>query len=98
MITIGDLEKLIEKEVYWTTHDPAVFGPHGQITVCVLKTKSGFEAIGHSGTITPEKNFDLDLGKKYARENAINDLWAKHAYYVQMDRSMISSPFSSDNE
>lgn len=95
MIRIEQIEDLIEKEIYITTHSKEYFGDNGQLTICILKTKSGFECIGKSGTITPQQNFDAELGKKFARENAINELWAAHAYFVQ--HNDLTTPFTSDH-
>jgi len=79
MITKEEVEKLIADEYYFTE----IFGRRGQVTLCVLKTYSGYECIGHAGTITPEENFDSKKGKEVARDRALDDLWSKYAFYVQ---------------
>lgn len=83
MITKEEVEDLIADEHYFTTHVPEIFGAQGQVTICVLKTHSGFECTGSSGTITPADNFDLEKGKEIARARAFDDLWSKYAFYVQ---------------
>lgn len=45
------------------------------LTICILKCKNGFIVIGESACISPE-NFNAELGRKLARENAIDKLWA----------------------
>jgi hypothetical protein len=44
------------------------------MTVCIVTTHSGFTVIGKSAPADP-LNFDAELGKKYAREDAIRQLW-----------------------
>lgn len=83
MITKEQVEAIIEEEVYWTTHQPDVFGEDGQLMICVLKTKAGFECFGHSGTITPRDNWDPELAQSIAREKAFAELWGKLAFYMQ---------------
>lgn len=83
MITKEEVENLIADERYFTTHKDEIFGVRGQVTICVLKTHSGFECVGTSGTTTPEKNFDLEKGQEIARGRAFDDLWEKYAFHVQ---------------
>lgn len=44
------------------------------LTVCVVTTRGGFTVIGKSAPADP-LNFDAELGRKYAREDAIRQLW-----------------------
>lgn len=46
----------------------------GLITICVLVLKNGIKVLGHSSCVRPEI-FDAELGRKYAREAAIKDVW-----------------------
>lgn len=48
-------------------------------TVCVLTLKNGFEVIGTASCIDPD-DYDIDIGKKYAREDAIDQLFELEAY------------------
>jgi hypothetical protein len=45
-----------------------------QLSICILVMKNGFVVIGKSAPASPE-NFDADLGRKFAYENAIRELW-----------------------
>lgn len=44
------------------------------LSVCFLVMKNGFVVIGKSAPASPE-NFNLDLGRKFAYEDAIRQLW-----------------------
>ena len=44
------------------------------LTFCVLVLRNGFTVTGESACVSPE-NFDAELGRKYARENAISKMW-----------------------
>lgn len=49
------------------------------MTVCFLVLQNGFIATGESACISPE-NYDQELGRKIARENARNKIWALEGY------------------
>ena len=68
----------------------------GLITFCVLVLKNGFTVTGESACASPE-NFDPDLGRKIARENAINKIWALEGYLLKQqlhDNKYIQLPTS----
>lgn len=44
------------------------------LTFCVLVLRNGFTMVGKSACVSPE-NFDAEIGKRIARENAIEQLW-----------------------
>ncbi len=48
--------------------------PTRLMTICVLVMQNGFTVIGTSSPAAPE-NFNADLGKKFARDNALRQLW-----------------------
>lgn len=49
------------------------------LTICLITLDNGFYSIGMSAPAS-NQNFNLDLGRKYARENAIRDLWGKFGF------------------
>lgn len=49
------------------------------LTICVITLDNGFHAIGYSAPASTQ-NFNLEFGRKYARENAIRDLWGKFGF------------------
>jgi hypothetical protein len=44
------------------------------LSVCMLVMRNGFTVIGTSAPASPE-NFNAELGRKLAYENAIRQLW-----------------------
>lgn len=61
---------------------PAVRSPLGLLTFCVLVLKNGFTVTGQSACASPE-NFDADIGKKVAREDAKQKLWPLLGYNLK---------------
>lgn len=61
------------------------YAPMGRkTTVCVLTLVNGFEVVGTSACVDPS-NFDFEIGKKYAFEDAFNKLWELEGYRLQND-------------
>ena len=86
-VTPADIEAEITSEHYFTAHDGVVgregtgFGPKsvkplalGLLTFCVLTLRNGFTVTGESACASPE-NFDAELGRKIARQNAVAKIW-----------------------
>ena len=48
----------------------------GLLTFCVLVLRNGFTVTGESACASPE-NFDAELGRKIARQNAVEKIWPK---------------------
>ena len=44
------------------------------LTFCVLVLRNGFTVTGESACASPE-NFDAELGRKIARQNAVQKIW-----------------------
>ena len=44
------------------------------LTFCVLVLRNGFTVTGESACASPE-NFNAEIGRRIARENAINKVW-----------------------
>lgn len=54
----------------------------GVLTLCILKMANGFYVVGESAPASPE-NFSAELGKKFAYENAIRQLWKLEGYSLR---------------
>lgn len=77
---------------YWSESDPAnprptegapeQGGPLSLLTFCVLVLRNGFTVTGESACASPE-NFDAELGRKIARQNAINKVWPLEGYLLR---------------
>ena len=52
------------------------------LTFCVLVLRNGYTVTGESACASPE-NFDAELGKKIARQNAINKVWPLMGYALK---------------
>jgi hypothetical protein len=52
------------------------------LTVCCLTLENGFTVTGESACASPS-NFDADIGRKIARENARNKIWALEGYLLR---------------
>lgn len=49
------------------------------LTLCLVTLDNGFHAVGMSAPASLE-NFNQELGRKYAKDNAIRDLWGKFGF------------------
>ena len=52
------------------------------LTFCVLVLRNGFTVTGESACASPE-NFDAEIGRKIARENAKQKLWPLMGYALK---------------
>ena len=75
--TAGDALKAIDPEEYklWVDEDPSGKAL-GLLTFCVLVLRNGFTVTGESACASPE-NFDAEIGRKIARQNAVEKIWPK---------------------
>jgi hypothetical protein len=56
--------------------------PGTTLTVCCLTLKNGFQVTGESAAASPE-NFDEEIGRKIARSNARDKIWALEGYLLK---------------
>ena len=52
------------------------------LTFCVLTLKNGFTVTGESACASPE-NFDAEVGRKIAYENAVTKVWPLMGYELR---------------
>lgn len=52
------------------------------LTFCVLVLRNGFTVTGESACASPE-NFDADLGRKIARQSAVQKIWPLMGYALK---------------
>ena len=93
-ITPDDIEANIASEHYFTAADgqmgafaagksvPAFNPALSLLTFCVLVLRNGFTVTGESACASPE-NFDVDVGRKIARQNAVNKVWSLMGYELR---------------
>ncbi|EEW8730769.1 Gp49 family protein [Escherichia coli] len=56
------------------------------LTFCVLVLKNGFTVTGESACASQE-NFDAEIGRKIARQNAVNKIWMLEGYLLKQKLS-----------
>ena len=56
--------------------------PGTTMTVCALSLRNGYIVTGESAAASPE-NFDREIGRKIARDNARNKIWALEGYLLR---------------
>ena len=52
------------------------------LTFCVLVLRNGFTVTGESACASPE-NFDAEIGRKVARQNAVQKMWPLMGYALK---------------
>jgi len=60
------------------------------LTFCVLILRNGFTVTGESACASPE-NFDAEIGRKIAKTNARNKIWALEGYLLKEDLHVMAS-------
>jgi len=56
--------------------------PNTTLTLCVLTLTNGFTVTGESAAVSME-NFDKEIGRKVARENAREKIWVLEGYLLK---------------
>lgn len=93
-----DIEANIKAEFYFTgrdgvngvygddiknaTHPDPNLATLGLLTFCVLVMRNGFTIVGKSACASPE-NFDAELGRKIARNDAVQQVWPLMGYALK---------------
>lgn len=74
-VTPAQIDAQIVGEAYY------VF-PGTTVTICALHLRNGFTVTGESAAASPE-NFDTAIGRRIARDNARNKIWALEGYSLR---------------
>lgn len=74
-VTPARIDEVIASEYF---HVP----PGTTLTLCVLTLQNGFTVTGESACASPA-NFDAELGKRIARDNAKAKIWALEGYALR---------------
>ena len=97
-VTPADIEANIVRENYFTAADGVrgelltsspdlgvyieAHDPRALLTFCVLVLRNGFTVTGESACASPE-NFDAEIGRHIARENAVQKIWPLMGYELR---------------
>jgi hypothetical protein len=98
-ITPADIEANIRHEEYFTAYEGILGNemcyptgssigkgktpsPFELLTFCVLVLKNGFTVTGESACASAE-NFDAEIGRKIARQNAVQKIWPLMGYALK---------------
>lgn len=92
-VTPDDIGANIRSEHYFTATEALVGITRGSewqatpaeldlLTFCVLVLRNGFTVTGESACASPE-NFDAELGRKIARQNAVAKVWPLMGYELR---------------
>ena len=65
--------------------------PGTTMTVCALTLRNGYIVTGESAAASPD-NFDEAIGRKIARENARNKIWALEGYLLREKLAAVELP------
>lgn len=107
-VTPADIEANIASEHYFTAKQGCIGAlgdayellgktldnPLGLLTFCVLILRNGFTVTGESACASPE-NFDAEIGRKIARENAKQKIWPLMGYQLREQLYQATQPAQS---
>ncbi len=85
-VTPFEVEAHIRSEFYFTASDgvlgesemgtrPAAWTNLDQVTICVLILTNGTKIVGVNEGPVSRENFRADLGRQYARQKAVDQIW-----------------------
>jgi hypothetical protein len=89
-VKLADIEANIARETYLTGADAANneldAGPIPRdlevLTLCLITLRNGFTVVGKAAPADPS-NFDWKLGRQFAREDAIRQIWPLMGYALR---------------
>ena len=92
-VTPGDIEANIAGEYYFLASDGVQGAAETSmgfekpsalylLTFCVIILQNGFTVTGESACASPE-NFDAEIGRKVARQNAVQKIWPLMGYELK---------------
>ncbi len=73
-VTLDGIKAKIKGETYLVL-------PDGRTTICQLTMENGYTLNGYSACVDPAE-FNRDLGRKYAFEDALRQIWPLEGYLL----------------
>lgn len=95
-VTPADIEVSIAKELFFTAGQAArglnlpASPSDDLLTFCVLTLRNGFTVTGESACASPE-NFDAEIGRNIARQNAVQKIWPLMGYELRSKLSQLNA-------
>lgn len=101
-VTPADIQANIAEVVYFTAAQGVVGNVRAGVsdeglvsldllTFCVIRLKNGFTVTGESACASPE-NFDAEIGKQIARQNAEQKIWPLMGYQLKEQLFQATQP------
>ncbi|OWG18353.1 hypothetical protein KDK82_1832 [Delftia sp. K82] len=109
-VTPDDIQREIVEETYFTAaegrhghshknhgfdYDEPADSPLNLLTFCVLRLRNGFTVTGESACASPE-NFDAAIGRRIARENAVQKIWPLLGFRLRDKLAGINDPSKAE--
>jgi hypothetical protein len=95
-VTPQHIEDVVVGEVYIVPNDSNIierlatgnFDPVKikRTTICILTLRNGFTVTGINNGPVSAANFDAELGRKLARQKAVNEIWALEGYLLKQQQ------------
>lgn len=93
-VTPFEVEAEIRSEFYFTAADgvlgesqlgtsPAAWTNLDQVTFCVLILRNGTKIVGVNEGPVSRENFSTEIGRKYARQKAVDQIWPLLGYQLR---------------
>lgn len=77
-VTLANINEAIASEITFVAGEVLKDAPTSKaldlLSICLVTMKNGFTVVGKSAPASPE-NFNRELGFKFAREDAIRQIW-----------------------
>lgn len=102
--TLEDIEASIAHEVFFTAYQGACMatsepipGELGMVTICAMTLHNGHRIIGvNEGPVSPEI-FDAGIGRQYARQKAIDQIWPLLGYELRSKLHAMRGPRTGED-
>lgn len=85
-VSLADMEGKIAQTYHLTGNQAVGLAPNGDslsvLSICILVMNNGYTIIGKSAPASAA-NFDQDLGRRLAYEDALRQLWPLEGYHLR---------------
>ena len=103
----ADIEAQIRSEFFFTAEQgvlgesemgtkPAAWTNMDQITICVLILRNGVKVVGVNEGPVSRENFSADMGRQFARQKAIDQIWPMLGYELRTKLANAPKPNAVD--